>query len=389
MSLMPSREDEGLPPEVRELVRERLLAELLDEPGFESAELEGRVERALLSEGCLWPRRMVRRLTRELSDELFGMGPLEELLRDPEVSEIMVNGPRSVFIERRGRIERAGVEFDSDSRIVELVRRALGPLNLRLDDTSPMVDARLPDGSRLNAVIPPLCVHGPAVTIRRFRRAPFTLSELISMESVSPETARFLSESVMRRANIVISGGASSGKTTLLNVLASFIPHGERIITIEDAAELRIDHPHVISLESRPASLEGPGEVTVRQLLRNALRMRPDRIIVGEVRGAEALDMLQAMNTGHPGSLGTAHANSPADLLYRLETMALMSDINLDSESVRRQVSSALDLIVHVERDAEGRRAVGQVVSVSRAAGGEYKLAPVETGERALGSGSG
>lgn len=359
-------------------MRDRLLAELLDEPWFDRSGLEGRVERALLAEGRLWPRRKIRKLSGELSDELFGMGPLEGLMREPEVSEIMVNGPANVFVERRGRIEPSGVSFESAERIIQLVRRVLGPLNLRLDDTSPMVDARLPDGSRLNAVIPPLSVNGPAVTIRRFRPAPFTLRELIVMGSVGEGTAAFLERAVRRRANIVISGGASSGKTTLLNVLASFIPAGERIVTIEDAAELRIDHPHVLSLESRPANAEGRGEVTVRQLLRNALRMRPDRIIVGEVRGAEALDMLQAMNTGHPGSLGTAHANSPLDLLSRLETMALMSDVKLDNEGVRRQVSGALDLIVHVERDSGGRRAVGRVVSVSRGEDGGYDLVPVE-----------
>jgi pilus assembly protein CpaF len=317
---------------------------------------------------------MVHRLARELEDELFGLGPLEELLRDSGVSEVMVNGPAHVFVERGGRIERAGLILESDSRVVELVRRVIGPLNLRLDETSPMVDARLPDGSRLNAVIPPLCLNGPTVTIRRFREKPFTTDELVQLGTMTPEVASFLECAVGHRANIIVSGGTSSGKTTLLNVLSSFIPDGERLITIEDAAELRIVHPNVVSLESRPPNIEGRGEVTVRDLVRNALRMRPDRIIVGEVRGAEALDMLQAMNTGHPGSLSTAHANSPSDLLDRLETMVLMSEVRLDQEAVRRQVGSAIDLVVHTERTAEGRRVVSQVVAVSRASGGGYAL---------------
>ncbi|HEY5532750.1 MAG TPA: CpaF family protein, partial [Candidatus Anoxymicrobiaceae bacterium] len=262
----------------------------------------------------------------------------------------------------------------SGARLIELVRRIISPLNLRLDDTSPMVDARLPDGSRLNAVIPPLCLNGPAVTIRRFRKRPFTVEELVDSGTMTEDTARFLEQAVAHRANILVSGGTSSGKTTLLNVLSSFIPHGERLVTIEDAAELQIEHPHVISLESRPPNIEGRGEVTVRDLVRNALRMRPDRIIVGEARGPEALDMLQAMNTGHPGSLSTAHANSARDLLYRVETMALMSEVNLSQDAVRRQVGSAIDLIVHTERTPSGRRMVSNVVTVACTDKGEYEL---------------
>jgi pilus assembly protein CpaF len=361
-------------PEIKSRVRRRLLDELASREGAASEELERRVEEALLGEGCLWPKNMVRRLTAELSDELFGLGPLEELLRDPDISEIMVNGPGSVFIERRGRIEPTDLVLGCDSRVISLVRRAIGPLNLRLDETSPMVDARLADGSRLNAIIPPLCVNGPAVTIRKFRTEPFSVSELVANGTMTTRTAEFLAEAVRHRANILVSGGTGSGKTTMLNVLSSFIPRAERLITIEDAAELKIEHPHVVSLESRPANIEGRGEVTVRDLVRNSLRMRPDRIIVGEVRGAEALDMLQAMNTGHPGSLSTAHANSPRDLLDRLETMVLMSEVSLDLAAVRRQAGAALDLILHTQRLDDGRRMLAQVVSVSLDENGGYRL---------------
>lgn len=375
--------------EVKERVRKRLLEELAGDPGKGRDDLERRVEEVLLSEGCLWPKRMIRRLARELSDELFGLGPLEELLRDPGISEIMVNGPDQVFVERQGRLEPAPLSLGSDSKVIELVRRIIGPLNLRLDETSPMVDARLPDGSRLNAVVPPLCLNGPSITIRMFRRRPFTVDELVECGTLTREIASFIERAVRNRANIVVSGGTSSGKTTLLNVLSCFIPESERLITIEDAAELKIAHPHVVSLESRPANIEGRGEVTVRDLVRNALRMRPDRIIVGEVRGAEALDMLQAMNTGHPGSLSTAHANSPRDLLNRLETMVLMSDVNLDREAVARQIGSALDLIVHTERTYDGRRVLRQVASVAGAPGGEYEIEPLfeSNGRGARGAG--
>ncbi len=366
-------ETDEVPSRVRSQVRRRLLEQLAVQ-GEGRGDIESRVEQLLLSEGCLRPRRTVERLARELEDELFGLGLLEPLLRDESITEIMVNGARTVFFERAGVIEPAGLEFENDSSVVELVRRVIGPLNLRLDETSPMVDARLPDGSRLNAVIPPLSVNGPVVTIRRFRRRKFSAEELVSSRTLTGELAAFLEGAVSHRANIIVSGGTSSGKTTLLNVLASFISSNERLITIEDAAELKIEHPHVVSLESRPANIEGRGEVTVRDLVRNALRMRPDRIIVGEVRGAEALDMLQAMNTGHPGSLSTAHANSPRDLLDRLETMVLMSDVRLEQGAVRRQVGSALDLIIHTERAGGGRRIVSRVASVSCDRDGGYRL---------------
>jgi len=368
-------ERQGLPRDVKDSIRKRLLDELAGFRDSNAADnLERLVEEALLAEGHLWPKRMVRRLASELSDELFGLGPLEPLLRDPDISEIMINGPDRVFVEREGVIERFELSLGSDARVIELVRRVVGPLNLRLDETSPMVDARLPDGSRLNAVIPPLCLNGPTVTIRRFRRNPFTADELIESGTLTPEISSFLDQSVRHRANIVISGGASSGKTTMLNLLSSFIPRNERLITIEDAAELKIEHPHVVSLECRPPNIEGRGEVTVRDLVRNALRMRPDRIIVGEVRGAEALDMLQAMNTGHPGSLSTAHANSPRDLLARLETMVMMSDVGLDQAAVGRQVGSALDLILHMERRPDGRRVLSEVASLHCTSMGDIEL---------------
>jgi pilus assembly protein CpaF len=356
-------------PNEAEHVRDFVLATLAKEDASDDRDIVPLVQDALLSSGRLWPRERVRALAGEISDDLFGLGPLERLMRDPGVTEIMVNGPGSIYIEREGRILPAGVSVESESKLVDIIRRVLGPLNLRLDETSPMVDARLDDGSRLNAVLPPLCLNGPALTIRRFRSEPFTSRELVRLGAMTADLCGFLEEAVKHRANILVSGGTSSGKTTLLNVLASFIPAGERLITIEDAAELKLDHPHVVSLESRPPNIEGTGEVTVRDLVRNALRMRPDRIIVGEVRGAEALDMLQAMNTGHPGSVSTAHANTPRDLLDRLETMVLMSGVHLDLKAVRRQIGSALDLVVHTRRSPGGNRVVDSVVSVS--CGGE------------------
>ena len=366
-----------VPAGIKDIIRRRLLEDLASCEDARGAYLERRVEELLISEGCLWPRRLVILLARQLEDELFGLGPLQALFRDPDISEIMVNGPGSVFVEKEGRIEPSELALESDSKVIEMVRRIIGPLNLRLDETSPMVDARLPDGSRLNAVIPPLCLNGPTVTIRRFRPSPFTVDELVGRGAMTAEMASFLQGAVKSRANIIVSGGTSSGKTTLLNVLSSFIPETERLITIEDAAELKIEHSHVVSLESRPPNIEGRGEVTVRDLVRNALRMRPDRIIVGEVRGAEALDMLQAMNTGHPGSLSTAHANSPRDLLDRLETMVLMSDVMLNQEAVRRQVGSALDLILHTERTPVGGRILSQVVALSFSKENGYELEPL------------
>jgi pilus assembly protein CpaF len=299
-----------------------------------------------------------------------GLGPLEPLLADPAVDEVMVNGPDAVYVERAGKIERAGVSFASEAELVHAIERVLAPLGRRVDEAAPMCDARLADGSRVNVVIPPLALSGPCLTIRRFRRDGFSLRELVAGGTLPRELAELLALCVAARASILVSGGTGSGKTTTLNALSGAIPGEERIVTIEDAAELRLRQRHVVRLESRPANLEGRGEVTIRQLVTNALRMRPDRIVVGEVRGKEALDMLQALNTGHDGSLTTLHANSPADAVRRLETLALMAAIGLPAAAVREQVASALDLVVHQARLPDGSRVVESASEVVRVAGG-------------------
>ena len=299
-----------------------------------------------------------------------GLGPLEPLLQDPTVDEVMVNGPRSVWVERGGRIEPAGSAFDSDAELMHAIERVLAPLGRRVDEAAPLCDARLADGSRVNVVIPPLALSGPCLTIRKFRRQGFSLDDLVANGTLIGPLAEFLSDCVAARASILVSGGTGSGKTTTLGALSGAIPEAERIVTIEDAAELRLRQRHVVRLESRPPNLEGRGEVTIRQLVRNALRMRPDRIVVGEVRGAEALDMLMALNTGHEGSLTTVHANSPEDALRRVETLALMAGVGLPHSAVREQVASALDVVVHQSRTADGRRTVESVAEVVRVAGG-------------------
>ena len=299
-----------------------------------------------------------------------GLGPLEPLLADPAVDEVMVNGPEAVFVERGGRVERTGIAFGSPAELMHAIERILAPLGRRVDEAAPLCDARLPDGSRVNVVIPPLSLTGPCLTIRRFRRQGFSLRELAVNGTLTRELAGFLALCVSARASILVSGGTGSGKTTTLNALSGAIPGEERIVTIEDAAELRLRQRHVVRLESRPPNLEGKGEVTIRQLVRNALRMRPDRIVVGEVRGAEALDMLQALNTGHDGSLTTVHANSPADSLRRVETLALMAGVGLPHAAVREQVASALDLVVHQARAPDGCRRVEVVSEVVRVAAG-------------------
>jgi pilus assembly protein CpaF len=299
-----------------------------------------------------------------------GLGPLEPLLADPAVDEVMVNGPDAVYVERRGRLERAGVSFASEADLMHAIERVLAPLGRRVDEASPLCDARMADGSRVNVVIPPLSLSGPCLTVRRFRREGFSLRDLVAGGTLPVALAELLAVSVAARASILVSGGTGSGKTTTLNALSGAIPGEERIVTIEDAAELRLRQRHVVRLEARPANLEGRGEVTIRELVRNALRMRPDRIVVGEVRGAEALDMLQALNTGHDGSLTTVHANSPEDALRRVETLALMAGVGLPHEAVREQAASALELIVHQARLADGSRAVESVTEVVRADGG-------------------
>jgi pilus assembly protein CpaF len=299
-----------------------------------------------------------------------GLGPLEPLLSDPAVDEVMVNGPEEVYVERRGRLEAAGVRFDSEAELLHAIERILAPLGRRVDEASPLCDARLADGSRVNVVIPPLSLSGPCLTVRRFRREGFSLRELVAGGTLQADVAELLALCVAARASVLVSGGTGSGKTTTLNALSGAIPGEERIVTIEDAAELRLRQRHVVRLEARPANLEGRGEVTIRQLVVNALRMRPDRIVVGEVRGPEALDMLQALNTGHDGSLTTVHANSPADALRRIETLALMAGIGLPHTAVRDQVASALDVVVHQARLPDGSRVVESVTEVVRVAGG-------------------
>src|SRR5438874_1105393 len=293
-----------------------------------------------------------------------GYGPLDSLLHDRSVSEIMVNGPDQVFIERRGVLTKADVRFEDENQLLGTIPRMVATTGRHIDGLNPMVDARLPDGSRVNAIIRPAAIHGPALTIRKFKDAVLGVDDLKHEGSLSPAMAEFLQAAVLGRMNILVSGGTGSGKTTTLNVVARFIPHNQRVITIEDAAELQIDHPHVIALEHRPANVEGRGELTIRQLLRNSLRMRPDRILVGEVRGAEALDMLQAMNTGHDGSMSTIHSNSARDALSRLETMVMMASIDIPFEAVRAQIASAVNLIVHQARMPDGRRKVAQIAEV-------------------------
>jgi pilus assembly protein CpaF len=298
-----------------------------------------------------------------------GLGPLKALLADPRVDEVMVNGPGQVWVERAGRLERTSEVFASEAELVHAIEAVLTPLGRRVDEASPLCDSRLPDGSRINVVIPPLSLSGPCLTIRRFRPSGLGLDDLVRLGSLPDHVAGALAERVRGRASILVSGGTGSGKTTTLGALSEAIPKGERIVTIEDAAELRLRRDHVVRLESRPPNLEGTGEVTIRQLVRNALRMRPDRIIVGEVRGAEALDMLLALNTGHDGSLTTVHANSPEDALRRIEALALMAGLGLPHAAIRDQVAGAIDLVVHQSRLADGTRRVQAVAEVVRAAG--------------------
>lgn len=296
--------------------------------------------------------------------EILGYGPLEPLLQDESITEIMVNGPDNVYIERKGKIQRTNITFQNEEHVMRIIDRIISPLGRRCDESQPMVDARLPDGSRVNAVIPPISLVGPVLTIRKFAKSPLTSDDLIRFGTWTQEIVEFLKACVEARLNIIVSGGTGSGKTTLLNILSGFIPNDERIVTIEDAAELQLRQEHVITMEARPANVEGKGRISIRDLVINALRMRPDRIVVGECRGAEALDMLQAMNTGHDGSLTTAHSNSPRDTLARLETMVLMAGMDLPLRAIREQIASAIDLIVHEERMRDGTRRVVNVTEV-------------------------
>jgi pilus assembly protein CpaF len=309
-------------------------------------------------------------LIESVVDEALGLGPLEALLRDPRITEVMVCGPARIFVEREGRITASGARFQDDAHVLHVIDRILAPLGRRVDEASPMVDARLPDGSRVNAVIPPLALDGPALTIRRFSGDPLTGDDLVRLGTIDAGMLGLLRAAVRARRNMLVTGGTGSGKTTTLAALAAFVPERERLVTIEDAAELRIPLPHVVRLESRPASLEGAGAVPIRALVRNALRMRPDRIVVGEVRGGEALDMLTAMTTGHEGSLSTLHASSPADAIRRVQTLALMGDLDLPYRAVADQVASAIDVVVHQTRLADGRRRVVEIAAVAAGADG-------------------
>jgi pilus assembly protein CpaF len=320
-------------------------------------------------------------------DEALGLGPLEALLRDPRITEVMVCGPSRIFVEREGRIAASAARFHDDAHVLHVIDRILAPLGRRVDEASPMVDARLPDGSRVNVVIPPLALDGPALTIRRFSGEPLTGDDLVRLGTIDAGMLDLLRSAVRARRNILVTGGTGSGKTTTLAALAAFVPAHERLVTIEDAAELRIPLPHVVRLESRPASLEGAGAVPIRALVRNALRMRPDRIVVGEVRGGEALDMLTAMTTGHEGSLSTLHASSPADAIRRVQTLALMGDLDLPYRAVADQVASAIDVVVHQARLADGRRRVVEIAAVAAATEGPALTALVRWDGRGGGAG--
>src|SRR5512137_168347 len=351
-------------------VQNRLLAEL--DPSIDVTKtdevrrtIQDLFEQILAEENIILSRPERARLFEQIAAEILGLGPLQPLLQDETVTEVMVNGPRNVYIERNGKIFRVPVSFESNAHVMRIIDRIVAPLGRRIDESSPYVDARLPDGSRVNAVIPPISLVGPVLTIRKFAKNPITIEQLIQFGSLTPEALQFLKACVESRLNMVISGGTGSGKTTLLNILSQFIPGDERIVTIENAAELQLRQEHVVTLESRPPNIEGRGEVTIRQLVINCLRMRPDRIIVGEIRDEAALDMLQAMNTGHDGSMTTCHSNSPRDTLSRIETMTMMAGLVLPGRAIREQVSSAINLIIHEERLRDGTRKVVNITEVS------------------------
>jgi pilus assembly protein CpaF len=333
-------------------------------------------------EGLALTRAERVRMLEQITDEILGLGPLEPLLRDATITEVMVNGPQQVYIEREGKLELTGVTFQNDEHVMKIIQRIIAPIGRRIDESSPMVDARLVDGSRVNAIIPPLSLVGPVVTIRKFAASPFTVEDLIRFGTATAEMFEFLEACVKARLNVFVSGGTGSGKTTTLNVLSSFIPDDERIVTIEDAAELQLRQEHVVTLEARPSNIEGKGAIPIRELVRNALRMRPDRIVVGEVRSAEALDMLQAMNTGHDGSMSTGHANSPRDMLARLETMVLMAGMDLPLRAIREQTASAVDLIVHQNRLKDGTRKIVSITEVQGMEGDVIVMQDVFTFEQ-------
>ena len=351
-------------------IQNRLLSEL--DPSMDMSRInevrntiQDLFEQVLAEENIVLSRPERQRLFEQISADILGYGPIQPLIEDGTITEVMVNGSKNIYIERAGKIIRVPVAFESDDHVLRVIDRIVAPLGRRIDESSPYVDARLPDGSRVNAVIPPISLVGPVLTIRKFAKNPITLEQLIEFGTITPEALQFLKACVESRLNLVISGGTGSGKTTLLNILSQFIPGDERIITVENAAELQLRQEHVVTLESRPPNIEGRGEVTIRQLVINCLRMRPDRIIVGEIRDEAALDMLQAMNTGHDGSMTTCHSNSPRDTLARLETMVLMAGMELPVRAIREQVSSAINLIIHQERLRDGTRKVVNITEVS------------------------
>jgi pilus assembly protein CpaF len=355
--------------DLKSRIQDRLIAEIdptMDVTHTDEVRrtIEEMYDTILAQESIILSRSERQRLFEQIVAEILGYGPIEPLLGDETITEIMVNGSKSIYIERKGMLEKVNASFESDEHLMRIIDRIVAPLGRRIDESSPYVDARLPDGSRVNAIIPPLSLIGPVLTIRKFARVPLTIENLIDFGTITSEAIEFLKACVIARLNVVVSGGTGSGKTTFLNILSGFIPDSERIITVENAAELQLRQAHVVTLESRPPNIEGRGEVSIRDLVINCLRMRPDRIVVGECRGGEALDMLQAMNTGHDGSLTTAHSNSPRDTLARLETMCLMAGMDLPLRAIREQVASALDLIVHQERMRDGSRKVVNITEV-------------------------
>jgi pilus assembly protein CpaF len=368
-------------------IQDKLIAEL--DPGMDisqtsevRASIEEMFETILMEENIVLSRNERRRLFEQIVAEILGLGPLEPLLADEVITEIMVNGPKNIYIERAGKIERTSASFENDEHCMRIIDRIVAPLGRRIDESSPMVDARLPDGSRVNAVIPPISLVGPTLTIRKFAKTPLTIQDLINFGTITPEAVEFLRACVIARINIVISGGTGSGKTTTLNVLSGFIPNDERIVTIENAAELQLRQEHVVTLESRPPNIAGRGQITIRDLVINSLRMRPDRIVVGECRGEEALDMLQAMNTGHDGSLTTAHSNSPRDTLARMETMVLMAGMELPVRAIREQIASAIQLVVHQERLRDGTRKVTSITEIQGMEGDIITMSEIYTFEQ-------
>lgn len=338
-------------------------------------ELKGLVERLLLEDGIALNAVERRQIVQDIQNEVLGLGPLEPLLADSSISDILVNTCHQVYVERYGKLELTDVRFSTNEHLLKIIDKIVSRIGRRIDESSPMVDARLPDGSRVNAIIPPLAIDGPILSIRRFAVIPLQMDDLLKYKSLTPEMGELVAGMVRARLNLLISGGTGSGKTTLLNVLSGYVPHTERIVTIEDAAELQLQQPHVVRLETRPPNIEGKGEVTQRALVRNSLRMRPDRIVVGEVRGAEVLDMLQAMNTGHEGSMTTIHANSPRDAMTRLENMLAMAGMNLPPKAMRAQISSALTVVVQVSRLSDGKR---KVVSVQEITGMEGDIVTMQ-----------